>query len=208
MATVKVYTMDGRELGAVELNEAIFGAEPNVALVHDVAVALVNARRQGNAETKTRRSVRGGGRKPFRQKGTGNARQGSIREPQMRGGGTVFGPHKRSYRQNVPVRSKRQALRCVLSDRVRHEALCVLDSLTMSAPKTKTFAEMLELVSPESKKTLFVLPVGDPNVLLSARNLSKVAVRTAADLNALDVLDAVRVVIVRDALPKLEERLT
>jgi large subunit ribosomal protein L4 len=125
----------------------------------------------------------------------------------MRGGGIVFGPHQRSYRQNVPVRSKRQALRCVLSDRVRREAVCVLDSLTMPQPKTRTFAEMLELVSPEGKKTLFVLAVVDPNVLLSARNLPKVAVRTAADLNALDVLDAARVVIVRDALPKLEERL-
>ena len=207
MATAKTYTMDGRELAPVELNDAIFGVEPNITLVHDVAVALMNARRQGNAETKTRKEVRGGGKKPFRQKGTGNARQGTIRAPQMRGGGTVFGPHKRSYRQSVPVRFRRKALCCVLSDRVRNDALCVLDALTLSAPKTKAFDEMLNLIAPDRKKTLFVMPGVDGNVLLSARNIPKVAVRTAADLNALDVLDAVRVVVVRDAIAKLEERL-
>jgi large subunit ribosomal protein L4 len=208
MATAKVYSMDGRELAPIELNDAVFDVEMNKTLVHNVAVALMNAKRQGNAETKTRSEISGGGKKPYRQKGTGNARHGSTREPQMRGGGTVWGPHKRSYRQNVPVRSRRQALRCVLSDRVRNEALCVLDSLVLEAPKTKPFAEMLGLVAPDGRKTLFVTSNADNNVLLSSRNLQKVQVRTAADLNALDLLDAMRVVIVRDALPKLEERLT
>ncbi len=208
MATAKVYTMDGRELSPIDLKDAIFNAEPNATLVHDVVVAIMNAKRQGNSATRTRKDVRGGGKKPFRQKGTGNARQGSSREPQMRGGGTVFGPHPRDYRQNVPVRFKRQALCCALSDRVRSDSLCVLDALSLAGPKTKPFAEMLGLVSPDGRKTLFVTPGNDANVLLSARNIPRVAVTTASDLNALDVLNAARVVIVRDALPKLEERLS
>jgi large subunit ribosomal protein L4 len=208
MATAKVYTMDGRELGPIELNNVVFDAEMNHTLVHDVAVALRNAKRQGNAETKVRSEVSGGGRKPYRQKGTGNARHGSTREPEMRGGGTVFGPHKRSYRQAVPVRSKRKALCCVLSDRVRGESLCVLDALKFEVPKTKPFVEMLDLIAPDGRKTLFVTAGVEKNVMLSSRNIPKVNVCTAADLNALDVLEAVRVVVVRDALPKLEERLT
>jgi large subunit ribosomal protein L4 len=207
MAIAKVYTMDGRELGPIELNDTIFDREMNHTLVRDVAVALRNAKRQGNAETKVRSEVSGGGKKPYRQKGSGNARHGSTREPQMRGGGVVFGPHKRSYRQAVPVRSKRQALCCLLSDRVRTEALCVLDALEIKAPKTKPFVEMLGLVAPEGRKTLFVTAEVDKNVMLSSRNIPKVRICTASDLNALDVLDAVRVVVVRDALPKLEERL-
>lgn len=208
MATAKIYSMDGLELGPIELNNAVFDVEMNQTLVHNVAVALMNARRQGNAETKTRSEIRGGGKKPYRQKGTGNARHGSSREPQMRGGGTVFGPHKRSYRQNVPVRFKRQALCCILSDRVRNESLCVLERLAIETPKTKPFAEMLGLVAPDGRKTLFVTADVDKNAMLSSRNLQKVTIRTASDLNALDLLDAVRVVIVRDALSKLEERLT
>ena len=208
MASARVYTMDGRELSPVDLKDAIFDVEPNQVLVHDVAVSLMNARRQGDAQTKTRQEVRGGGKKPFKQKGTGNARQGSSREPQMRGGGTVFGPHPRSYRQHVPLRSKRQALCCVLSDRVREGHLCVLDALTFEAPKTKAFSEVLNLVAPERRKTLFVMPDVDKNVLLSSRNIQKIAIRTASDLNALDVLDAARVIIVREALPKLEDRLS
>lgn len=207
MASAKIYTMDGRELGMLDLNDAVFGVRPNKTLVHEVACALMNARRQGNAETKTRKEVRGGGIKPFKQKGTGRARQGSSREPQMKGGGTVWGPHKRSYRQDVPVRSKRQALCCALSDRVRDEALCVLDALALDAPKTRRMAEVADLVSPEHRRTLFVTADRSPNVMLSVRNLPKVEVRTADDLNALDVLNATRVVLVRDAVAKLEERL-
>jgi len=121
MASAKVLTMDGRELDPIELDDAIYGVDFNHTMVHDVVVALMNATRQGNAETKTRKEVRGGGKKPYRQKGTGNARHGSSREPEMKGGGTVFGPHKRSYRQNVPLRSRRQALCCALSERVRSQ---------------------------------------------------------------------------------------
>jgi large subunit ribosomal protein L4 len=208
MASAKLVDMGGSELGSVELNEAVFSVAPNEPLVHEVVVALLNARRQGNAVTKERGSVRGGGRKPFRQKGTGHARQGSSREPQMKGGGTVFGPRKRSYRQDVPVRTKRQALCCALSDRVRNENLCVMRELACSEVKTKPFAEMMKWIAPDGKKTLFITAAKERNVLLSSRNIPRVKVRTAADLNALDVLDAYRVVLVQDAVAQLEERLT
>jgi len=207
MASVKVFKMDGTEAGTLELDTTVFDAEPNKTLVHDVAVALRNARRQGNAVTKNRSLVRGGGKKPYRQKGTGSARQGSSREPQMRGGGVAWGPKKRSYRQSVPTSFRRRALCCVLSDRVRSESLCVLDALECASPKTKPFAEMVGKLSPDGKRTLFVTADTNREVLLSARNIPRVALTTASDLNALDVLDFARVVVVRDAVAKLEERL-
>jgi len=208
MASARVYTMEGREVGPIELSDVVFGVTSNDNLVHTVAVALMNAKRQGNAETKTRKEVSGGGKKPFRQKGTGNARRGDSREPVLKGGGTVFGPHKRSYRQDVPVRTKRQALCCALSDRLREESLLVLESLAFEQPKTGRFSDMLELVAPEHRRTLFVTADTDRNVVLAARNIPKVAVTTAGDLNVLDVLGASRVVIARDAVAKLEERLS
>ena len=208
MATAKVYGMDGTEQGSVDLNDAVFDTPLNAGLVHEVAVALQNATRQGNAETRTRKEVRGGGAKPYRQKGTGSARRGSIREPHMRGGGVVFGPHKRSYRQNVTATVRRRALCCVLSDRVRGEALHVLDALTCEAPKTKPMADLMAKLPTQGRKTLVVTAEHNPNVLLSARNLKSLEVRAAADLNALDVLSATHVVLVRDAVAQLEERLS
>lgn len=208
MASAEVYQMDGSKVGPTDLNDAVFGVDPNGTLVHQVAKALLSNRRQGTASTKARAEVRGGGAKPFKQKGTGRARRGSTREPQLRGGGVVWGPHPRSYRQSISPTMRRQALCCVLSDRVRHDALCVLDALTVDKPKTKPFAEMVRKISLDGRKTLFVVAEVDSNVVLSARNLPKVRVRTASDLNALDVLDADRVVVVRDAIAKLEERLT
>jgi large subunit ribosomal protein L4 len=207
MATAKVLKMDGAEAGTVDLPDAVYAVEMNDALVHDAVVALQAARRQGNAETKTRSDVRGGGQKPYRQKGTGNARHGSIREPQMRGGGTVFGPHKRSYRQKVTPRARRQALCMALSARLRDEALCVLDALALDAPKTKVFAGMLDAVVPDGRRTVVVVPEADEKLLLSARNVKRATVRRAMDLSVLDVLEARRVVIVQDALPVLEQRL-
>lgn len=207
MASAKLFKSDGSEGAKLKLNEAVFDVEINEPLVHQVATALLNNRRQGNAETKTRREVRGGGRKPYRQKGTGNARHGSIREPQMRGGGSVFGPHKRSYRQNVPIRMKRKALCCVLTDRVRNEALCVLDGFAIDTPKTKPVAELVAKLAPEGRRILLVAPERDANLLASAGNIGQLTVRTAADLNALDVLNARRVIVLKDALTKLEERL-
>lgn len=207
MASAKLFNMEGHEVGKVDLNDAVFAAQVNEALVHEVVVALQNAKRQGNHETKTRREVSGGGKKPYRQKGTGNARHGSTREPQMRGGGTVFGPHKRSYRQNVPTAFRRKALCGVLSDRVRREALCVIDALSYEQPKTKPFVSLLDKLATAGKSTLVVTADVNKNLILSARNVPRVSVKTASDLNALDVLGAARVVLVQDAVAKLEERL-
>jgi large subunit ribosomal protein L4 len=207
MASAKVFKMDGSEAGTLELDAAVFAVEPNGTLVHDVVVALQNAKRQGNASTKNRSNVSGGGKKPYRQKGTGSARHGSSREPQMRGGGVVWGPKKRSYRQKVPTAFRRKALCCVLSERVRSDALCVLDTLTCDRPKTKPFSDMVGKLSPDGKKTLLVTVTTDDNVALSARNLQRVGLKTASDLNAMDVLNYARVVVVREAVAKLEERL-
>lgn len=207
MATAKVINTQGKDVGTVELNPAVFEVALNPSLVHDVTVALLNAKRQGNHETKTRKDVRGGGRKPFRQKGTGNARQGSTREPQMRGGGTVFGPHKRSYRSKVPVAFRRKALCCILSDRLRDDALRVVDALKVEEIKTKPFAELLARVAPGTGRTVIVTKDVNQNALRSARNLPRVAVCTASDLNALDILGARQVVVEQEAIAILEKRL-
>lgn len=208
MATAKLFNLQGDEIGTFDLNDSVFGVETPEQLVHEVMVALQANKRQGNHETKTRTEVSGGGRKPYRQKGTGNARHGSTREPQMRGGGTVFGPHKRSYRKNVTVGAKRRALQGVLSARLRGEALFVLDSAQIDVPKTRPFASMVSKLAPRGRRTLFVTPDVNKNFILSARNIPKVEVKTAADLNVLDVLTATQVVLVRDAVAKLEERLS
>jgi large subunit ribosomal protein L4 len=215
MASLKLVDIQGADQGTVEGNDKIFGAELNETLVHQVVVALQANARQGTHKTKTRREVRGGGSKPFRQKGTGRARQGSIREPQMRGGGTVHGPVPRSYRKDVNTRVRRQALCCLLSSRAQEENLSVVTGLQIDGPKTKPFAQMLEAVSPcdsfvsgQSKKTLLVTADADENVVLSARNIPRVFVRTATDVNVLDVMLAGRVVVQQEALAKLEERLS
>ncbi len=208
MVSLKVVNSQGIDQDPVDTKAEIFDVPANAALVHEVAVALRNAQRQGTHKTKTRKEVSGGGTKPFRQKGTGRARRGSIREPHLRGGGTVFGPQPRSYRQKVTVRAKRRALCCVLSDRVRGERLQVLTGLDLAAPKTKAFAEVLDKVVEDHRRTLLVMSDVDKNVLLSARNIPGVSVVTAADVNVLDVLAATQVLVQRDALTKLEERLS
>lgn len=208
MASAKVYSADGNEGGSAQLSDAIFDVEPNIGLVHQVAMALMNNKREGNAETKVRWQVRGGGKKPFAQKGTGRARQGSSREPHMRGGGTVFGPHKRSYRTKVPLKMRRKALCCVLTDRVRDDQLCVLEGLNLEGQKTKPLADLWAKLAPEGRKTLLVAPDNNRDLVASSRNLPRLTIRTAADVNALDVLDAKRVVVLKDALSVLEGRLT
>ena len=180
----------------------------NKALIHQVVVALRNNARQGNAETKVRREVRGGGAKPFRQKGTGRARQGSSREPQMRGGGTVFGPHRRSYRQSIPTKMRRKALCCALSERARKDQVCVLSALELEGVRTGPVAKLMNSVAPEGRSTLLVTAGYHANAVRSASNLSSLTVRTAADVNALDVLKSRRVVVEQAALAALEERLT
>ena len=208
MASLKKLDIQGGDQGTVDASDAIFNVEENVGLVHEVVVALQNAKHQGTHKVKTRREVRGGGAKPFRQKGTGRARQGSIREPQMRGGGTVHGPQPRSYRQDVPRQIRRQALCCVLSSRARSERLAILQGLSFDTVKTKPVAEMLDSVSKEGRRTLLVTADYDKNLLLSSRNISRVTVRTAAEVNTLDVMLAARVFVQEEALSKLEERLS
>ena len=208
MPAAKTYSQDGTEGSSVELNDAVFDVPENVRLVHHVVTALQNNKRQGNAESRVRHEVRGGGAKPFRQKGTGRARQGSSREPKMRGGGVVFGPHKRSYRTEVPLKMRRKALCCALSSRARDGQLSVLESLTLDAPKTRPIADLYGKISPEGQKVLFVTSQNEPHVVTSAKNVSGVTVRTAAEVNALDVLSARQVVVVKEALTHLENRLT
>ncbi|MBL7649801.1 MAG: 50S ribosomal protein L4 [Candidatus Hydrogenedentes bacterium] len=207
MASLKIVNIRGEEQGHVEASDTVFNAEANETLVHDVVVALQANRRQGTHKTKTRKDVSGGGAKPFRQKGTGRARQGSSREPQMRGGGTVHGPVPRNYRHDVSKQVRRQALCCALSARARNERLSVLKGMNFEGIKTKPVAEMLDQVSREGRKTLLVTADYDHAFLLSARNIARMTVRTAAEVNTLDVLAAVRVVVQEEALAKLEERL-
>lgn len=208
MASLKLIDTNGAEVGSVQASDAVFAAEASDTLVHQVIVAFHAAQRQGTHKTKTRSEVSGGGIKPFRQKGTGRARQGSSREPHMRGGGTIFGPVPREYRKNVSSRSRRQALCAMLSERVRGEKLSVLQGLKIEAPKTKPAAAVIAKVSPEGRKTLLVTADCNANVLLSMRNIPQVTVRTAADVNAWDVMRATRVVVQEEAVSKLEERLS
>jgi len=208
MASLKVLDIQGADKGTVDVNDTVFGAPENAGMVREVVVALRNAQRQGTHKTKVRHEVRGGGAKPFRQKGTGRARQGSSREPQMRGGGTVHGPVPRSYRQDVPKQVRRLALCCALSARARGERLAVLQGLHFDTVKTKPVAEMLDRVAKEGRRTLLVTADYDKNLLLSSRNIPRVTVRTAAEVNTLDVLLAARVFVQEEALSKLEERLT
>lgn len=208
MATAPKVDMNGAACGTVELNDAVFAAAPNETLVQQVVLALQNAKRQGTHKTKKRGEVSGSGVKPFRQKGTGRARQGDCTEPHFRGGGSVWGPRPRDYRQSVNKKVRKNALRCALSDRLRRDRLSVLQGLALDAPKTKPFAEMLDKVAAEGRKTLLITAGVDQNVLLSARNIPRAAVCTADDVNVLDVLRAVRVVVQEEALAKLEERLS
>jgi len=203
-----MYKSDGTEAARVQLNKAVFDVEPNDGLVHQVAMVLLSNKRAGTHDTKTRGEVSGGGKKPYAQKGTGNARHGSIREPQMKGGGTVWGPHPRSYRMDVNLKMRRKALCCMLSDRVRNEALCVVEGMKGTTPKAKPVADLVSKLAPEGRKTLLVAPDHDKNLIASVRNLTGLTVRTAGDVNAVDVLNARRVIVFKDALKRLEERLT
>lgn len=208
MVTLKVVDMEGADQGAMEVNDAVFDYVVSETLVHDVVTGMLAAKRHGTHDTKTRREVSGGGAKPFRQKGTGRARRGSSREPHLRGGGVVFGPHPRSYRVRTTPGMKRQALRGLLSDRARTERLRVLQGMAIPEVKTKTVAGMLGKVVPDSRKTLLVTADYDKNLLLSSRNIPDICVRTAAEVNALDVIRAQQVLLQREALAKLEERLS
>ena len=192
---------------AVELSDVAFGREFNEALVHQVVTAYLAGGRQGSRAQKTRGEVSGGGKKPWRQKGTGRARQGSIRSPQWRGGGIVFGPTPRSYSYKLPKKVRRLALRSALSSAVVGENLMVLEGLTFDAPKTKAFNQLIQDLS-IGKKALFVTADLDENVAKSARNLHGMTVIAADGINVLDLLGHEKIIMTKAAIEKIEEVLS
>ena len=204
MTKVSVLSQTGASVGEIELNDAIFGIEPNEAVLFDAVIAQRASLRQGNHKVKNRSEVAGGGRKPWRQKGTGRARQGSIRSPQWRGGGVVFGPTPRSYSYKLPKKVRRLALKSALSAKVLEQNFLVLDALTLDAPKTKDFKAVLAALE-INKKALFVTAEVNENVVLSARNISGVTVVTAEGINVLDLLGHDKVVFTKAAVEKVEE---
>jgi len=204
MTKVNVLSQTGSSVGEIELNDAIFGIEPNQSVLFDAIIAQRASLRQGTHKVKNRSEVAGGGRKPWRQKGTGRARQGSIRSPQWRGGGVVFGPTPRSYSYKLPKKVRRLALKSALSSLVAETNFLVLDALKLEAPKTKDFAKVLSDLSIETK-VLFVTADLDENVALSARNIQGVTVLTAAGINVLDLVGHDKVVFTQAAVQKVEE---
>ncbi len=203
MPKVALYNTDAQQIGEVELRDDVFGLEPNPHVMHEVVLAYLANQRQGTHDTKTRAEVAGGGRKPWRQKGTGRARQGSTRAPHWRHGGIVFGPHPRSYRIEVPKKVRRLALKQALSSKVADHTLVVLDGLTLEAPKTAEVNKILKKFG--AAKALVVTANGNVNVWKSTRNIEGAAALGARNLNTYQVLRAGKVLITRDAVAQVEE---
>ncbi|TPR14488.1 50S ribosomal protein L4 [Apilactobacillus timberlakei] len=204
MTSVALYKQDGSKNGNVDLNDEIFAIEQNDSVVFDVVTMQRASLRQGTHAVKNRHAVSGGGKKPWRQKGTGRARQGSIRSPQFRGGGIVFGPTTRSYGYHLPKKVSRLAIKSVLSEKVANDDFVVVDSLNFDAPKTKDFSESLNNLN-ASAKTLVVLEEDNKNAALSARNIDNVEVISAKSLNTLAVVNSSKIVITKAALSQVEE---
>ena len=204
MAKANVFNMAGQQVGEIELSEAVFGIEPNQAVVHEVVKNHLANCRQGTQSALTRAEVSGGGKKPWRQKGTGHARQGSTRSPQWTHGGIAFGPKPRSYRYAIPKKMRRLALKSAFSDKVATGDMIVLDALTLEEIKTKTVAAMLKALGAE-KKVMIVLPEKDETVLKSARNIPGVNVTLVNTLNTYEVLNADKFIVLKDAVTKIEE---
>lgn len=204
MATVAVYDITNNKVGDIELNDSIFGVEMNAGLLHQAVVMQLAAQRLGTHATKTRSFVRGGGRKPWKQKGTGRARSGSTRSPIWVGGGTVFGPHPRKYAFSMPRKQRRLALKCALSDKVKSGELVVLESLDFEAPKTKQVVKMLGDFKAE-KKVLFITADEAENVEKSARNIPGVKAINMMGLNVFDILNNDKLFITKDAITRIEE---
>ncbi|MDX8367567.1 50S ribosomal protein L4 [Cytobacillus sp. IB215665] len=204
MPKVTLYSQNGSTVGEVELNESVFGIEPNKSVLFDAVIMQRASLRQGTHKVKGRSEVRGGGRKPWRQKGTGRARQGSIRSPQWRGGGIVFGPTPRSYSYKLPKKVRRLALKSALSTKVLENDIVVLESLAFEAPKTKEMVNILNSLSAD-RKALIVTADQNEFVTLSARNIPGVTVVSATGVNVLDLLNHDKLVITKDAVEKVEE---
>ncbi|HJB28505.1 MAG TPA: 50S ribosomal protein L4 [Candidatus Blautia faecavium] len=203
MANVTVYNMEGNEVGTMELNDAVFGVEVNEHLVHLAVVRQLANKRQGTQKAKTRSEVSGGGRKPWRQKGTGHARQGSIRAPQWTGGGVVFAPVPRDYTMKMNKKERRAALKSALTSKVQDNKFVVVDSLTMAEPKTKEMQKVLSNLKAE--KALVVIAADDKNIALSTRNIADVQLSTVNSINVYDVMKHQTVVVTKDAVASIEE---
>ncbi|MGN0401829.1 MAG: 50S ribosomal protein L4 [Acetatifactor sp.] len=203
MAKVSVYNMEGKEVGTIELSDAVFGVEVNEHLVHMAVVQQLANNRQGTQKAKTRAEVSGGGRKPWRQKGTGHARQGSIRAPQWKGGGVVFAPVPRDYSFKLNKKEKRAALKSALSSKVQDSRLIVVDELKFDEIKTKNFVNVMNNLKVE--KGLIVIAENDTNVVMSARNVAEVDTALVNSINAYDIMKAKTLVLTKDAVAKIEE---
>lgn len=204
MATIEMKDASGKKVKDAELSAAVFEIEPNVHVMHEVVRSQRAARRQGTHDTLTRGQVRGGGKKPWRQKGTGRARQGTIRAPQWACGGTVFGPHPRSYAFKVPAKVVKLAMRSALSAKLADGEIVVVDQLSFEKPSTKQAAEVLKNLGLEGRVTIIV-PDDEVNTFLSFRNLSKVRVIGVSELNTLDFIDNKALVLTDAALTRIEE---
>ena len=204
MAKVSVYNMKGDEVGNIELNDEIFGADVNEHLIYMAVKQQLANRRQGTQKAKTRSEVSGGGRKPWRQKGTGHARQGSTRSPQWTGGGVVFAPVPRDYSFKMNKKEKRVALKGALTDKVQKGSIIVLDELKMEEKKTKVFAEVMKNIKAEGKSYV-VIGDNDQNVILSARNLPGVKTSVSDLINVYDIMNAKTLVVTKEAVAKIEE---
>ena len=204
MANVAVYNMEGKEVGTIELKDSVFGVEVNEYLVHMAVVQQLANKRQGTQKAKTRAEVSGGGRKPWRQKGTGHARQGSIRAPQWKGGGVVFAPVPRDYSFKLNKKEKRTALKSVLTDKVQNGNLVVVDEFKFDEIKTKNFVAMLNNLNVNTK-ALVVVGENDTNAALSARNIPTVKTSLTNTINVYDVINANKLVVTRDVVKTIEE---
>ena len=204
MAKVAVYNIEGKEVETMELNDAVFGVEINEHLVHMAVVQQLANKRQGTQSAKTRSEVSGGGRKPWRQKGTGHARQGSTRAPQWTGGGVVFAPVPRDYTVKMNKKEKREALKSALTSKVQDSKFIVLDELSFDEIKTKNFVEVLNNLKVD-KKAIVVMPEIDEKVIMSARNIPTVQTTLVNTLNVYDVMNGGTVIVTKDAVAKIEE---
>lgn len=204
MAEVKVLNMAGTDAGTIELNDKVFGIEPNQNAVHAVVKNYLANRRQGTQSAKTRGDVRGGGRKPFRQKGTGRHRQGSTTDPSQIGGGVVFAPKPRSYRYTLPKKLRRLAMLSALSSKVKENEIIVLDQLTMSEPKTKEMIKVLGNVN-AGRKALIVMAEKDENVIRSAANIPGVRTALVSTMNVYEIINHTNFIVTKEAVKKIEE---
>ena len=203
MAKVSVFNMEGKEVGTIDLNDAVFGVKVNEHLVHMAVVQHLANKRQGTQKAKTRSEVSGGGRKPWRQKGTGHARQGSTRAPQWTGGGVVFAPVPRDYSFKLNKKEKQAALKSALTDKVLSSSLIVLEELKFDDIKTKSFVKVMDNLKVNS--SLVVITDNDKNVVMSARNVAEVDTASVSTINVYDIMKAKKVVLTKDAVAKIEE---